>query len=156
MAALSATPEQIEWLLRAGHSDLSVHRMTGVTRKTVARYRKRLGLPGYLVTADDPSCRYGHPFPENRAFYANGRMYCVACDRARGRRAVGHRSVEPDEVAIERAVSGDAPERLTPGERAAAVRRLDRRGLSAAEIAERVRCSRRNVYYLRSAFRRAA
>ncbi|MCI3279190.1 helix-turn-helix domain-containing protein [Streptomyces cylindrosporus] len=59
-------------------------------------------------------------------------------------------------MAIERAVAGDPPERLTPRERAAAVRKLSERGLSAEEIAEHVRCSPRNVYYLRSTFRRAA
>jgi DNA-binding NarL/FixJ family response regulator len=156
MPPLNAPRQEIERLLRAGHSDLAVYRMTGVARSTVARHRKQLGLPGYLMTADSPECRHGHPFPENRAFYPNGWLYCVACSRARRRRSAGYRAVEPDEMAIERAVSGDAPERLTPRERAAAVRQLDRRGLSAAEIAERVRCSERNVYYLRSTFRRAA
>jgi DNA-binding CsgD family transcriptional regulator len=156
MPGLSAPLEEIERLLHAGHSDLAVHRATGVARCTAARHRKRLGLPGYLMTEDSPECRHGHPFPENRGFYANGWLYCLACSRARGRRAAGYRAVEPDEMAIERAVAGDAPDRLTPRERAAAVRLLDRRGLSAVEIAERVLCSPRNVYYLRSTFRRAA
>lgn len=156
MPALVTTPEEIERLLRAGHSDLAVHQATGAARSTVARHRKRLGLPGYLMTAESPSCRHGHPFPENRAFQANGWMYCLGCSRERSRRAPGYRAVEPDEMAIERAVAGDPPERLTPRERAAAVRRLSKRGLSAEEIAEHVRCSPRNVYYLRSTFRRAA
>lgn len=161
MPALVTTPEEIERLLLAGHSDLAVHLATGAARATVARYRKRLGLPGYRITADSPACRHGHPFPENRAFYSNGWLYCVACSRKRGRRSSarrssGYRAVEPDEMAIERAVAGDPPERLTPRERAAAVRALNRRGLSAQEIAVRVSCSPRNVYYLRSTFRRAA
>ena len=124
----------------------------------MARYRKRLGIPGYLVTADSPECRHGHPFPQNRAFYPNGWLYCLECARIRSRRsaAAGYRAVEPDEMAIERAMAGDPPERLTPRERAKAVRLLTARGVSAKEIATRVRCSPRNVHYVRSTFRRAA
>ncbi|MFF4527043.1 hypothetical protein [Streptomyces bluensis] len=153
MGAARASREDIERLLYAGHSDLAIHEATGAARDTVARHRKRLGLPGYLTNADSPTCRHGHPFPENRGFDSNGWLYCLACSRNRSTLYV---PVQPDEMAIERAVAGDAPERLTPRERAAAVRILDRRGLSAAEIAGRVRCHPRNVYYLRSTFRRAA
>lgn len=153
MPALKAAPEDIERLLRAGHSDLAVHRLTGASRGTAARYRKRLGLPGYFMNVDSPSCRHGHSFPENQAFQSSGWLYCRACSRLR---AAEYRAVEPDEMAIQRAIAGDPPERLTPRERAAAVRALTRQGLSAEEIAGRVRCSPRNVYYLRSTFRRAA
>lgn len=38
---------QVESLLRAGHSDWSVHRQTGVARTTIARYRKNLDRPGH-------------------------------------------------------------------------------------------------------------
>lgn len=158
MPVLSTTPEEIERLLRSGHSDRAVERATGAARTTVARHRKRLGIPGYRMMTDSPECRHGHPFPENRAFDANSWLYCLECARVRWRRsaAAGYRAVEPDEMAIERAVAGDPPERLTPRERAEAVRRLTGRGVSAEEIAARVRCSPRNVYYVRSTFRRAA
>jgi DNA-binding NarL/FixJ family response regulator len=168
--------EQVEALLYAGHSDLAIHRQTGVDRGTVRRYRKRLGLPGYRVTADSPACRHGHPFPENIAHYPNGWLYCLACSRIRGRNRVSiHRPrkastrrprkartrqprkrtstyvpVQPDEIAIERAVAGDPPDRLTPRERAAAIAQLDRRDYSAAVIAEYVRCTPRTVHRVRA------
>jgi len=159
--------QKVESLLHAGHSDLDIHRRTGVDRGTVRRYRKQLGLPGYRVTADSPACRHGHPFPENVAHYPNGWLYCLTCSRIRGRnrpstaqpqkisicrprRASVYQPVEPDEIAIERAVAGDPPGRLTPRERAAAIAQLDAWQLPAPVIAERVRCSRRTVYRVRS------
>jgi DNA-binding NarL/FixJ family response regulator len=160
--------EQVETLLHAGHSDLAIHRETGVDRGTVRRYRKRLGLPGYRVTADSPACRHGHPFPDNVAHYPNGWLYCLACSRIRGRnrastyrprkastrqprkRVSTYQPVQPDEIAIERAVAGDPPDRLTPRERAAAIAQLDRRDYSAAVIAERVRCTPRTVHRARA------
>jgi DNA-binding NarL/FixJ family response regulator len=63
---------------------------------------------------------------------------------------------EPDQVAVLRAVDGDLPERITPRERAAAVARLGTRGLSAEEIADRLRCTPRTVYRIRSKQRAAA
>jgi len=144
--------QQVKSLLRAGHSDRGIHQATGVSRTTIARHRKHLGLPGYLTTADSPECRHGHPFPDNLAHYPNGWLYCLACSRARNRAwaAANYTPAEPDEIAIERAAAGDPPDRLTPRERHAAIAQLDGRDLSAAVIAERVRCSKRTVYRARA------
>ena len=135
----------VEALLQEGLSDVDVARRTGVSRKTVARYRKRLGLPGFrvTVTADSPACGHGHPFPENVAQHAStGWLYCRECRRIRDQARYG--PAEPDEAAVLRAVAGDPPK-----ERHAAIAQLDRRQLSAAVIAERVRCSRRTVHRAR-------
>lgn len=55
-----------------------------------------------------------------------------------------------DEIAIERAMHGD-PVRLTKAERAEAVARMTKRGLSAAEIGRRLRRSERTVQRRRAA-----
>ncbi|MFD8234054.1 helix-turn-helix domain-containing protein [Streptomyces sp. NPDC059696] len=145
--------QQVEQLLRDGHSNTEVQRRTGVNRHTVARYREQLGLPGYFTTADSAACRHGHPFPENLARDGRGYINCRECrrlhsaDQSRRR----YQPAEPDEAAIERAVAGDPPERLTPRERRAAIVRLDRQQMSSAVIARRVRCSRRTVHRVRKA-----
>jgi hypothetical protein len=148
-----ALRQEVEQMLRAGASDLAVHRQTGVARATVARYRKALGLPGYHTTADSPACRHGHPFPQHLGRNEKGHLICLECKRIRVRKKAraNYTPVQPDEVAIQRAAAGDPPDRLTPRERAAAIRQLDRRQLSAAVIAERVRCSRRTVHRRRAA-----
>lgn len=146
------TRQQIETLLHAGHSDLDIHQQTGAARTTVARYRKRLGLPGYKAREDSPTCRHGHPYPENAVRGSDGWLRCRGCTRIR-HRAVQRRAyipAQPDEMAIERAAAGDPPERLTPRERHAAIRQIDRTDLSAAGIAQRVRCSKRTVHRARS------
>lgn len=64
---------------------------------------------------------------------------------------------EPDAVAVDRAVSGDRPPRLSPPELTEAIRRLARLGLSASQIAARcgvtpalfTGMSRRTAYALR-------
>jgi len=61
-----------------------------------------------------------------------------------------------DQVAVERAVAGDPPARLTPRERRAAVAELTRRGLSAPQIAARVHVTVRAVERNRAALRRAS
>ncbi|MGW3376164.1 helix-turn-helix domain-containing protein [Streptomyces hydrogenans] len=98
------------------------------------------------------ACIHGHPYPENEFTDAYGWSRCRQCARESWRRT--HRSryvpVVPDDVAIDRAVSGDPPARLTPRERAAAVERLMRHGYSARQTAERVGCSLRTVYRIRS------
>ncbi|MFJ4974161.1 hypothetical protein ACIP6X_02220 [Streptomyces coeruleorubidus] len=144
--------QQIEALLHAGHSDTEIHRRTGAARDTVARHRKRLGLPGYRTTADSPACRHGHPFPENRTYDGRGYLICRECRRQHDRKQYlrSYMPAQPDEAAIERAAAGDPPERLTPRERHAAIARLDRQQLSSAVIAERVRCSRRTVHRARA------
>ena len=143
------TRQLIESLLRAGHSDLEVHRQTGAARTTIARHRRRLGLPGYRTTPDSPACRHGHPWPANQGRNEKGHLVCLACRRVRDR--ARYRPAEPDEIAIERAVAGDPPDRLTYRERRAAIRQLDTWQLPAAVSAERVRCSRRTVHRVRSA-----
>jgi DNA-binding NarL/FixJ family response regulator len=144
--------QQVEQLLRDGHSNTEVHRRTGVNRGTVARYRRELGLPGYFTTADSPACRHGHPFPENVAYDGRGYLICRECRRQHNRDQQRRRyqPAQPDQAAIERAAAGDPPERLTPRERRAAIHQLDARQLSSAVIAERVRCSRRTVHRARS------
>jgi hypothetical protein len=141
--------QQVEQLLRDGHSDLAVHQQTGVARTTIARYRKALGLPGYLTTPDSPTCRHGHPFPENLGRNEKGHLICLECRGSRAPRQY-HVPAEPDPIAIERAVAGDPPEHLTPRERHAAIHQLDQWELPAAVIAERIRCSRRTVHRARS------
>ncbi|BBC30053.1 hypothetical protein SGFS_013470 [Streptomyces graminofaciens] len=143
----------IEALLRAGLSNLEIHRRTGAARTTVARHRRRLGLPGYHTTPDSPNCRHGHPFPLNLGSSENGHLICLECRRRRQREQAARAYVpaQPDVAAIERTVAGDPPARLTPRERHAAIHRLDRWGLSAAVIAERVRCSKRTVHRARAA-----
>lgn len=149
MSALPAeTRQQIEQLLLEGASDLAVHQQTGIARATAARYRKALGVPGWQTTADSPNCRYGHAFPQNLGRNEKGHLICTECRRARHRS--NYQPAQPDEMAIERAAAGDPPDRLTPRERHAAIRRLDRRDYSAAVIAERVRCTPRTVHRARS------
>jgi hypothetical protein len=162
--------QQIETLLRAGLSDQDVHRETGADRGTVARYRKRIGLPGHKAREDSATCRHGHPYPENAVRGSDGWLRCRTCMRASSRNAQrkpragtavrqavrpaavrqGHAPVQPDPVAVARAVAGDPPARLTPRERRAAIRQLDAWQLPAAVIAERVSCSPRTVHRARS------
>lgn len=150
MALTQEIREHVETLLRAGCSDLEISRRLGVDRGTAARYRKRLGLPGFRITQDSPSCRHGHPFPQNAVRGSDGWLRCRECARLRSRsRNRSYVPVEPDWAAIERAVAGEAPDRVTPRERAAAVRRLSDRHMGAEQIAERVRCHPRTVYRIR-------
>lgn len=144
--------QQIEALLRGGASDLEIHRRTGAARTTVARHRKALGLPGYRTTPDSPACRHGHPFPENLGRNDKGHLICIECRRTHWRESAARRyaPAQPDEAAVLRAAAGDAPDRLTPRERHAAIARLDRQEMSAAVIAERVRCSKRTVHRART------
>jgi len=162
--------QRVEELLANGLSDRGVHEQTGVDRGTVARYRKRLGLPGYKTREDSPTCRHGHPYPENAVRGADGWLRCRACMRASSRNANRqprpatvpqaavksavqrpvYVPVQPDPAAIDRAVAGDPPARLTPRERHAAIHQLDARQLPASVIAERVRCSKRTVHRART------
>lgn len=146
------TRQQIANLLHAGHSDLAIHRQTGAARTTIARHRKQLGLPGYRMTADSPTCRHGHPWPANQGRDNKGRLVCVACRRQHWREAFAraYMPAQPDEAAIQRAAAGDPPDRLTPRERRAAIQLLDRQHLSSAVIAERIRCSRRTIHRARA------
>jgi transposase len=57
---------------------------------------------------------------------------------------------EPDEMAIERAASGDQPPGLTWIERRAAYELCDQRGVPARITASRLGVSRQAVYYARS------
>lgn len=158
MALSDEVRQQVISLLTDGNSDIEVYRRTGVARTTVARHRKAAGLPGYFTSQGRPDCRNGHPWPENRREYSNGWTYCWGCKRERQRRwwAENYQPVQPDDMAIERAVAGDPPKRLTPRERAAAVRRLDAQGLTASVIAIHARCHVRTVHRLRRNMRKAA
>lgn len=60
------------------------------------------------------------------------------------RRGGWYKGADVDEVAVLRAVRGDHL-RLTTAEREAAIDELDRAGLSAAEVADRIGCSERTV-----------
>ncbi|MFF5784216.1 helix-turn-helix domain-containing protein [Streptomyces sp. NPDC012693] len=117
--------------------------------------------------AQQPTCRHGHPFPANLFRDNNGYARCRACNRARchiynhtrrqhTQRQRTYTPVTPDPIAIERAVMGDPPQRLTPRERADAVRLLDAQGLSVRQIAEHARCTPRTVHRIRSRIRTAA
>lgn len=70
---------------------------------------------------------------------ADGRRYCRTC----------RSSSDIDEMAVERAASGDPPARLTPAERAAAVLQLTGKGLTNEVIAQRIRCHPRTVSAIR-------
>lgn len=139
----------IEQQLRDGSSNTSIARQLGVDWRTVDRRRKALGLPGYFTTPDSPHCRNGHPFPENLKFDKHGHLHCVACQREVHIRRAKAAAV-PDDVAVERAVAGDPPPRLTHHERRTAVLRLDAWGYSADQIAARVGCTKRTVHRIRA------
>ncbi|MEU2073596.1 helix-turn-helix domain-containing protein [Streptomyces sp. NPDC013489] len=102
--------------------------------------------------ARQPACLHGHPFPENLFYNSSGYAQCRTCVRVYNRtwHERNYIPVTPDEVAIDRAVMGNPPARLTPRERATAIRRLDARGLSARQIAERIGCSQRTVHRVRT------
>lgn len=138
--------QRMDDMFYAGASDTEVERTVGVSRTTAFRRRRKLGLPVPPRTA----CRRGHPYPQNQGRDSKGRPYCVPCaqDREKRRTRV-YVPVEPDEAAIERAVYGDTPVRLSPRERRQAIVRLGRRGFSAAEIADRLGCSTRTVFRVR-------
>jgi DNA-binding NarL/FixJ family response regulator len=111
-----------------------------------------------------PACRHGHPYPQHLAHDNRGWAFCRACARtanrahytrnqpavAAARRAAARRAAAVDPMAVERAISGDPPKRLTPVERAEIVAVLTRRGLSVQQIAERARCTGRTVTRIRA------
>lgn len=99
-----------------------------------------------------PTCKHGHPYPDNLAHRPNGWAYCRACARIRSRNwfATNRAGAGPDDAAIARAVAGDPPARLTPRERHAAIAQLDAQRLPASVIAERVHCSKRTVHRARA------
>ncbi|ABW14411.1 transcriptional regulator, LuxR family [Parafrankia sp. EAN1pec] len=66
----------------------------------------------------------------------NGTVYCLACWRGES---------DIDEVAVERAIAGEPPERMSIAERHHAIRRLHGKGPSAREIARRLSISSRTV-----------
>ncbi|MFC8272336.1 helix-turn-helix domain-containing protein [Streptomyces sp. NPDC057271] len=111
-----------------------------------------------ISRATSDACRHGHPFPENLVIDGRGWASCRECRRAALRRHWRNHGVlaAPDESAVERAVRGDKPPRLTPRERLAAVSRLDRRGLSARQVAEHIGCTQRTVHRIRGRVRQTA
>lgn len=74
----------------------------------------------------------GHAIAIDRA----GRRYCRTCPR----------TWSIDDAAIERAIAGDPPERLSVAERQEAVIRLRQLGVSGQKVAERVGCTDRTVW----------
>lgn len=112
-----------------------------------------MGHPG---AASRPTCKHRHPYPKHLAYDFKGHAVCTECARTRKRDYRANGPSTPDPVAIERAVAGDPPERLTPRERQAAVIRLTARALSARQIAERVGCAERTVHRIRSRHATAA
>lgn len=58
--------------------------------------------------------------------------------------------------AVERTISGDPPDRLTPRERAQAMLTLRTRQLSAEQVAERVGCTARTVWRIQARYQTAA
>ena len=101
--------------------------------------------------AAQPACKHGHPYPQNLAYDKQGLTHCAECARIRWRRWWQEQPpVGPDPIAIERAITGDPPERLTPRERQAAALQLDAWGYSADQIAQRVGCTKRTVHRIRA------
>lgn len=118
------------------------------------------------------TCHNGHPLtPDNVTVDARGWRTCRTCQRVWRRRTydrrwnerhAGHTIVRDragsrrcrtcrrryrlDVAAVERAMGGDPPARLTPAERAEAVLRLRSHGLPGTRIAERVGCAERTVW----------
>lgn len=76
--------EQILALIAEGHSDRHIHRTLGVSRRSAARLRAG-DIPQQSTTANDPSCRHGHPYPENLRRTKHGDHYCRACAREQRR-----------------------------------------------------------------------
>ncbi|WP_405941577.1 helix-turn-helix domain-containing protein [Streptomyces sp. NBC_00207] len=115
---------------------------------------------GYQRAANRSSCLHNHPYPENIGRDRRGWAYCIACrrewERNRAPRPRNYVPVEPDPAAIERAVAGDPPARLTPRERKAAVLALTKRNVAAWRIAEQIGCSKRTVHRIRSQYAAAA
>lgn len=109
---------------------------------------------GRLRAATRPICKHGHPWPEHLAFNNRGHATCAECTRISHRRH--YVPIEPDEAAIQRAVAGDPPPRLSPRERAAAVLTLTARNVAAWRIAEQIGCSQRTVHRVRSRYAAAA
>lgn len=148
--------EEIRQRLEDGKSDLAISRTLGIARRTAAKYRRQLGIAPHYTNAESTHCRRGHPFDEENAAYNEaGHRYCRTCIREahRERARANYVPRTPDEIAVERAVSGDPPEHLTPRERASAVGELCARGKSVTEIAEHVRCTDRNVWRIKSRLR---
>lgn len=87
----------------------------------------------------------GHDIAETQARRLDGRpcRRCLTCSPPSPN--AWHPPVI-DEVTVRRAVSGDRPERLTIGERRAAIAQLRSRTLPAPVIAEHVGCSERTVW----------
>lgn len=115
----------------------------------------------YTSTAEETSstteyCRNGHERTEdNTHVYRDGERECRDCRRERRHtRRPGLYSLDVDEIAVDRAVTGDLNGTvLTLAERRQAVRQLTETGESAAQIAARIGCSERTVDRIRAYLR---
>ncbi|MEU0939878.1 hypothetical protein [Embleya sp. NPDC005971] len=115
-----------------------------MTHRTCRTCRRTLLLDAFVVDRRNPT---GHT------------AECKSCHRDRGRRSA-RRVLAPDtvldvdEVAVERAVAGDPPGRMTADERRVAVRVLTERGMAHREIARTLRVTPRTVtrarHYMRT------
>lgn len=159
MSWLSDTQrQQMLDLITAGHSDSHIQRVTGISRTTIARYRRGYTPAPPRTTADNEACGNGHPYPDNLRTDSNGWHYCAQCRRAKAKRWRDRNPMpaQPDEVSVLRAVQGDPPDRLTPRERTEAVRQLTGQGLTVAMTAERIRCHPNTVKRARKRLKAAA
>jgi hypothetical protein len=106
-------------------------------------------------------CLHGHPYPQFRGRDHRGHSVCLACQerwraehRARLQAEAAERRAQRgplvDEAILERVRLGERVRSLTTPEKRLAVEILDRRGLSARLIAERIGCAQRTVNRLRA------
>jgi hypothetical protein len=157
---------QIRNLLEAGESINSIRRKLPVGKCRVRRIRSEMGLPAQRNAPVTPThCPRGHSLAEHLGRTDEGWLYCAACRdplagdvQHRGHVVISTRGQGPlcitcrrgdhdlDEMAVERTVWGDRPQRLTIAERERAALVLRDRGVSAGEVAELLRCTPRTVY----------
>lgn len=145
--------EEILTRLQAGEPCKTIATDLHIAATVVYQIRDEHGIPNWYVPTDGPACKHGHPWPEHLAFQVDGTRFCRQCKRAQHNKRI---RTLVDELAVERAVAGDPPARLTPSERRQAVARLITWRLDTKEIAERVGCSDRTIFRIRKRLEEAA
>lgn len=122
-------------------------RVRVATAATVRRLYEELSMtPGPSTKVRQLAAKRGWPPP---LAWDDDRIDDPAARPNLGRHADG-KATPVDEIAVQRAMRGQ-PVRLTPAERREAVHRLTRAGLSAAQIAARLRVAQRSVVRHRAA-----